>query len=130
MDEKERQKLTVLVTAEEAESIKASAAKLGISVSEYIRNRTLARASDPPAGSFEALLRHLIFILTRLHVSVFAIAEAASTLSTEQLERVYDDALDEGLRYLAELPQHLAKAQQRLAAQTNTAPPAAEKGVV
>ena len=41
MEDKERQKLTVVVSSEEAETIKGAAAALGISLSEYGRNRML-----------------------------------------------------------------------------------------
>ncbi len=86
----------------------------------------LSDPTETPNHHFEALLRHLIYITNRTHIAVYSIAENAGTLTTDRLQIIYDDAVTAGLRYMAELPEIIAKAQAQIAAQTNTAPPAAE----
>ncbi len=126
MDEKQQQVISCKVSADEAEAIKAAAATFGMSVSEYVRSKVLAPAGQGPQGNFDALLRYLIYITNRTHMAVYAIAGNAGTLTTDRLQTIYDDAVTEGLRCMAELPERMAKTQAQIAAQTNTAPPAAE----
>ncbi len=125
MEDKEKRIVSFQVSADELEAIEGAAAKKGISRSEYVRSKVLAAAGEPQ-GNFEALLRYLIYITNRTHMAVYAIAENAGTLTTDRLQTIYDDAVTEGLRCMAELPERMAKVQAQIAAQTNTAPPAAE----
>jgi hypothetical protein len=127
VDEKQ-QVISCKVSEEEAEAIKASAAALSISVSEYVRKRALSRASEASTGDLEALIRYLMYMTNRLHIAVFSIPEVAGTLSTEQLRTIYDSAVPEAVQWMPELPKHMAKLQAQIAAHTSTAPPAAEKG--
>ena len=126
MDEKQQQVISCKMSADEAEAINAAAASLGISVSEYVRSKVLASAGECLQGNLEALLRYLIYITNRTHIAVYSIAQNAGTLTTDQLRTIYDDAVTAGLRYMAELPERMTKTQAQIAAQTNTAPPAAE----
>jgi hypothetical protein len=120
MEDKERQKLTVVVSPEEAETIKAAAAALGISLSEYGRNRMLAAAPDVTTGNLEALLRHLIYMESRTHIALYSIHEMAGTLSTTALQEVYEHAASESLKYMVALPDRIAKAQAQTAAETSS----------
>ena len=126
MEDKDKRIVSFQVSADELEAIEGAAAKQGISRSEYVRSKVLAPAGQGPQGNFEALLRYLIYITNRTHMAVYAIAENAGTLTTDRLQTIYDDAVTEGLRCMAELPERMAKTQAQIAAQTNTAPPAAE----
>jgi hypothetical protein len=124
VDEKQ-QVISCKVSEEEAEAIKASAAALSTSVSEYVRKRALSRASEASITNLEALIRYLIYMTNRLHIAVFSIPEVAGPLSTEQLQTIYESAVTEAVEWMAELPKHVAKLQ----AQMTTAPPTAEKKV-
>jgi uncharacterized protein (DUF1778 family) len=132
MEEKERQKLTVLVSPEEAEGIKASAATLGISVSEYIRPRTLAAVDRPPTDRLERIVRYNNYVLDRLHMALYAIADAQGAVPTERLRELYQEGFTQSIENLSDLDERITKMERGLAtylaAQTHTAPPAAEKG--
>jgi hypothetical protein len=123
VDEKQ-QVISCKVSDEEAEAIKAAAAALSISVSEYVRNRALSRASETSAPNLETLLHYLMYMINRLHVAVFSIPEVAGTLSTEQLQTIYDSAGTEAVEWMNGLPEHMGKLQTRM----NTVAPAPEKG--
>jgi hypothetical protein len=127
VDEKQ-QVISCKVSDEEAETIKASAAALSISVSEYVRKRVLSRASEASTSNLETLSRFIIYMINRLHIAVFSIPEVAGTLSTEQLQTIYDSAVPEAVEWMPELPKHMAKLQAQITAHTNAAPPVAEKG--
>ena len=118
--------LSFRLPADAVATIEARAAKAGLSRSEYLRARVLSDPAETPNNHFEALLRYLIYITNRTHIAVYSIAENAGTLTTDRLQTIYDDAVTAGLRYMTELPERMAKTQAQIAAQTNTAPPAAE----
>jgi hypothetical protein len=131
MDTTNTQVMSLRLSSEEVQKIDAAAAAAGMSRADYTRSRLLSPnpAPAPEAGSkhFEDLLLHLIYIANRIHVAVYYIAETAGTLPTERLEELYDEVAEEGIRYLNDLPQHMAKVQAQMTAQANTAPSAAEK---
>jgi len=114
------------VSIEEAETIDAAAKALGMTRSDYLRSRVLSAPSATPTANLEALLLYLIYITNRTHIAVYSIAENAGTPTTDRLRTIYEDAVTAGLRYMIELPERMAKTQAQIAAQTNTAPPAAE----
>ena len=128
MDEKQQQVISCKVSDDQAEVIKARAAALGISVSEYVRNRAVG-ADDTSTTSFETLLRQVLYVVARVHAAVYSIAETAGTVSTDRLHEIYDECAREGMRYLEELPNAIAKVQARITAQTTPAPTTAEKKV-
>jgi hypothetical protein len=125
MDDKERQKLTVVVSPEEAETIKAAAAALGISVSEYGRNRMLPSVADATSGDVGALLRHLIYMESRTHIALYSIHEMADTLPTAELKKIYDHAITESNKYMVALPDLMVRDRARIAAQAAGATAAA-----
>jgi predicted DNA binding CopG/RHH family protein len=127
MEEKEQRVITFKLSAEEADILDGRASQAGMSRSDYLRTVIFAPTRSPN-DNLEELLRHLIYIADRTHIAVYYIAEIAGTLPTERLQAIYDEAAQEGVRYLNELPQRIATVQAQLAAQSNTAPPAAEKG--
>src|SRR5258708_6985026 len=92
------------VSAKERQALDEEATKAGLTLTEYVRSKVLSRASTSSAESFERLLRHLIYYVNRIHVAVYSIAETAATLSTDQLQEIYDDAVQESIRYLNDLP--------------------------
>jgi hypothetical protein len=126
VEDKERRMISFQVSADELEAIEGEAARQGISRSEYLRTKVMAQPGEGPQGITEALLRHLIYITSRTHIAIYSIAEEQGSLSTERLQGIYDAALAEGLTYINELPQRIAKAEAQRAAQTNSAPPAAK----
>jgi predicted outer membrane protein len=126
VEDKERRMISFQVSADELEAIEGEAAKQGISRSEYLRTKVLARASEGQHDDLEVLLRHLIYIATRTHNAVYSISEEQGSLATERLQRIYDRALTDGVKYMNELPQRIAKANAQIAGNTNGAPPAAE----
>jgi hypothetical protein len=122
MEDKERRFLSFQVSADEAEAIEAAATKEGISRSEYLRNRVLAPLSEAPAARFEALLRHAVYILQRIHTATYAIPErlaADGFLSTETLTAIYQQSLHETLRYMTEFDEQVAKIQAQIVAHPN-----------
>lgn len=132
MPDQKDTKMQLAVSAEEAEAIKSAAAQQGISVSQYLHARVFEGHSPPLStpgdgvewmGKFEGLLRHLVYITNRIHCATFSIPAAANVLTEDRLQQIYDETAEEGRRYLAALPEHIAKTQARI-----TAPPAGEKG--
>ena len=126
MEEREQRMFNFKVSIEEAETIDAAAKGLGMTRSDYLRSRVLLPLNTIPSSNLEALLRYLIYITNRTHIAIYSIAENEGTLTTERLRGIYDDTVTAGLRYMTELPERIAKTQAQIAAQTNTAPPAAE----
>jgi len=127
MDDKEQKVITFKLSVEETEALDARATHAGMSRSDYLRMVLFAPA-EAPSADLEPILRHLIYIANRTHTAVYSIAETAGTLSSDQLQEIHDACRLEGLRYVSDLPQCMAKVQAQITAQTNTAPPAAEKG--
>jgi hypothetical protein len=123
VDEKQ-QVMSFKLSEEEAEAIKATASTEGISVSEYLRNRAVPRSHETSPANLETLLHYLMYMINRLHIAVFSIPEVAGTLSTEQLETIYDSAGTEAVEWMNELPKHMGKLQTRM----NTAAPAPQRG--
>jgi predicted DNA binding CopG/RHH family protein len=126
----EERKVSFRISAEEDEIIKAAAREQGISVSEYVRARVLSDgvtsdkgAAETQVSHIERLLRHLVYITSRTHVAVYSIAQTAGTISTEQLREIYDGARAEGLDYMANLAERMAKAEARIASQSRTNKP-------
>jgi replicative DNA helicase len=132
MNEENLVAFTFKVSADEAEVIQAAADQEGISrseclrnaISKYIRNRTQTPA-DAPTSNVEALLRHLIYIGSRIHIALYALHETAGTLSTAALQEVYEHAVSESLKYMVGLDDRITKTQTQIAAQANSAAPAA-----
>ena len=114
MEDQERRIVSFQVSAAEAESIEAAAAKEGVSRSEYLRQKLLSPRPEAPTTDIEAMLRHLIYITNCTHGGVYAIAEAAGTLPTKRLREVYNENAGRAARYMAELPKHLARIQDRV----------------
>jgi hypothetical protein len=123
MDEKERRFISFQVSAKEAETIEAAAAQQGVSRSEYLRQKLLAPAVQPTNCDIEAMLRHLIHITNCTHGAVYSIAETAGTVPTPQLREIYDDLTTAMTRYLADLPNRMAKVQERVRQQKLSDPP-------
>lgn len=132
----EQTKLTVTVTSDEAEAIKAAASQRGVSVSQYLHAKVFEKHSPPLSApgdgvewmsKFEALLRQAIYLANRVHVVSFALAEAVGTLTVDQLQKVYDESAEEADRYVTqELPKRIATLQAQLAAEA-TKPAAANE---
>ena len=126
----EERKVSFRISAEEDEIIKAAAREQGISVSEYVRARVLSGGTASDKGvaetrvsQIERLLRHLVYITSRTHVTVYAIPEIAGIISTKQLREIYENARTAGLEYMAELPERMAKAETHIASQGRTVTP-------
>lgn len=126
----EERKVSFRISAEEDEIIKAAARDQGISVSEYVRARVLSDGATSDKGvaktrvsHIERLLRHLVYITSRIHVAVYALPEIAGTISSKQLREIYEGARTAGLEYMAELPERMAKAETQIASQSRTETP-------
>ena len=130
MDSANTQVMSIRLSSEELQKIEAEAVEAGMSRADYIRRILLSARAIAPADAgnshIEALLRHLIYITNRIHIAVYSITETAGTVSTDRLETTYENSQTEGLQYMADLPKIMAKVQALVAAQTDTAPPAAE----
>ncbi len=130
MESANTQVMSIRLSSEELQKLDADATEAGIGRADYVRRTLLSARATPPADAgnrhIEALLRHLIYITNRIHMAVYSIAETAGTLSTERLETIYENSATEGLQYMADLPKIIAKVQDQVAAQSDTAPPAAE----
>jgi hypothetical protein len=124
MDDKPQQVISCKVSFEEAETIKSRAAALGISLSEYLRNRALSQPADVSNDRLEALVKHAIYLANQIYTGLFSIAEAQGKagrfLSTEQLREVYDRVRADALRYAVEFPGHFEAVQAEIAAAANT----------
>ena len=130
MESANTQVMSIRLSAEELQKIEAEAVEAGMSRADYIRRTLLSVPATAPADAgnrqIEALLRHLIYITNRIHIAIYSIAETAGTVSTDRLETIYENSVTEGLQYMADLPKIIAKVQALVAAQTDTAPLAAE----
>jgi len=119
VEEKDQRMLNFKVSVEEAETIDAAAKAGNMTRSDYLRSRVLAApALTPTTSDIERLLRHLVYIASRTHVAVYAIPEAAGTISTKQLREMYEGARTAGLEYMAELAERMAKAETYIASQS------------
>jgi hypothetical protein len=127
MDERD-QTIGFRVSAKERQALDEEATKAGVSLTEYVRSKAFSAASAAPTADLEALIRYLIYMINRLHVAVFSIPEVAGTLSTEQLQTIYESAVTEAVQWMPELPKHMAKLQAQITAHTSGATAAAEKG--
>jgi mobilization protein NikA len=118
VEEKDQRMFNFKVSVEEAETIDAAAKAGNMTRSDYLRSRVLAAPALTPTAEVERLLRHLVYIASRTHVAVYAIPEAAGTISTKQLREMYEGARTAGLEYMAELAERMAKAETHIASQS------------
>jgi hypothetical protein len=115
VDEKQPQVISCKVSAEEAEAIKARAAALEISVSEYVRTRAL---SDPLTAnrSVEESLRYIIYLIENLHLSTYLIAEKSAFLQPQQLHEILKDATRQAALHAHQLDSNFARLRDLIAA--------------
>jgi hypothetical protein len=125
MDDK-GQVVTFRVTPKELEELDTEAKQAGLARSDYIRSRVFSPLPVPLDGNVELLLRHVIYIAVRTHSAIYSIPEQQGSLSTERLQQIYDRALTDGVKYMNELPQRIAKANGQIAGHTNGSSPGAE----
>jgi hypothetical protein len=122
MDDKQQQVISCKVSPDEAETIKARATALGISVSEYMRNRALAPPSEASTNRLEDLVKHTIYTINQIHTAIYSIAEAQGKagrfLSTEQLREVYNRVRADAIRYAVQFPSNFEAVQAEIAAAT------------
>jgi len=128
MNEENLVALTFKVSTDEAEVIQANADEEGVSRSEYLRNAIsryirngMRTPADAPTGNVEALLRHLIYMASRIHIALYAIPQTAGTLSIKVLKEIYEGTRSESVKYLVELSDVLAATQAKIAEQANSA---------
>jgi hypothetical protein len=120
MDEK-GQMIGFRVTAKEREQLDAEAAQSGVSLTDYIRRKVLATEEVPPRANLERLLRHVIYMASRIHIAVYAMHEMAGTLSKDELKKIYEGTRPASAKYLAELSDELTSTEARIAEQVGSA---------
>jgi len=107
-------------TPQEIASIDARAKAAGMSRADFARSKVVAAEEAPPQANVEALLRHLIYMASRIHIALYAIPQMAGTLSTKALKEIYEGTRSESVKYLAELSDVLAATQAKIAEQANS----------
>jgi hypothetical protein len=128
MSEENLLALSFKVSADEAQSIQAAADEQGISRSEYLRNaisesirNRKQTLGDDPRDNVEGLLRHLIYMASRIHIALYTMNEIAGTLSVDQLKKIYEGTRRASAKYLAELSDELTSTEARIAEQVRSA---------
>src|SRR5208283_958364 len=104
-------------TPQEIASIDARAKAAGMSRADFARSKVVATEEPPSQANLEALLRHLIYMVSRTHIALYAIPETAGTLSTEALEKIHESVRIEGLKYLVDLNDVLAATEVKITTQ-------------
>jgi hypothetical protein len=127
MDERD-QTIGFRVTAKERQTLDEEATKAEQTLTEYVRSKAFSAGNTAPTRDLEPLSRYLMYMINRVHIAVFSIPEVAGTLSTEQLQTIYDSAVPEAVEWMPELPKHMAKLQAQIAAHTSGAGAATDKG--
>lgn len=92
--------LSFRVPADAVAAIEAQAAKAGMNRSEYLRARALSAESAEQPPDTETLLRHIIFMLARVHNALYMMPEMEGNLSYAQLRAIYKLTEKKGLEYL------------------------------
>ena len=75
-------------------------------VADHLRSGVEATVAAPDTIK---LLRHAIYILTRLHVGMYAIPEKHGQMTTEQLREVFEMTRGSAREYMLGLDKHIAK---------------------
>jgi hypothetical protein len=124
MSEENLLALSFKVSTDEAQIIQAAADEKGISRSEYLRNaiseyihNRKRTPADAPTSNVERLLRHVIYMASRIHIAVYSMHEMAATLSKDQLKTIYEGTRSASAKYLAELSDELTLTEARIAEQ-------------
>ena len=65
--------------------------------------------TQEPNSETAKLLKHAIYILTRLHVGMYAIPEKHGQMTTEQLREVFEMTRGSAREYMLGLDKHIAK---------------------
>ena len=110
MDSRQPQIFSFQVSRGEAEEIETAMRSAGMKRSEYLRKKVLSPVSKELPTDAIKLLRHIIYILARIHSAAYYIPERQQTLTTEALQAIYDDTIKSAREYIAHLDEHLAAA--------------------
>ena len=123
MEEKSTKILSFEVPAEQAQAAAEAAKELGISLSEYLRKRLLNLISGkeetgpiPLSRDPIMLLQHILYCVQRIHSNQHQIAHMTGALSAEDLDVLGNHTIEQGINFLANLEQRMAKTRQDLAA--------------
>ncbi|HEX4211553.1 MAG TPA: hypothetical protein VHY56_14235 [Candidatus Binataceae bacterium] len=134
MEDSELRTITFKVSSEEAESLDAAVQESGLTRSDYIRQRLVARQqSAQPAvkvaetRDLTVLLHQVLFGLDRIYNAMHQMAGRAGALTAEQLDVIDHATARGGIDFLSNIDERIAKTRKRLAERLATAPPAAGK---
>lgn len=127
MEEKDTKILSFEVSAEEAQTVADAARELGISRSEYLRQRLLTTVKTKPENpgakryseNLIMLLQETLYGLQRTHVSLFGIANL-SGVDQDELEKLSSDARDCSINYIANLEARIGETRQQVSAVQDT----------
>jgi Ribbon-helix-helix protein, copG family len=125
VERQEPQTISFQVSAEEAKGINSAAEAMGVSRSEYIRERVLSPIINTPGTSIEALLRYIVWTQQRLHVAMFSIVEYQSlfakneglpwpALSKEDLQGILGEAYGASIQFMATLHERLLRMEGQI----------------
>lgn len=117
--------LSFKVPPDAAAMIEARAIKAGINRSEYLRARALSADTAEAEADTTTLLRHIIYILARLHNGLYLIPDRQKILPTESLKEIYDETAKLACEYLRDLDQRIARVRDLVHSENVTAPPVA-----
>jgi len=79
-------------------------------IQEMVTTFALDQTDDRSSADTIKLLRHVIYMLARVHEALYEIPERQGIMTTESLQGIYDDTLKGGRAYLAALDKHIARA--------------------
>jgi hypothetical protein len=103
--------LSFKVSADDIPKIEQRAAAAGMNRSEYLRHCALSSANQDSSAETNKLLRHIIYILARIHSAAYFIPERQQVLSTEALQSIYADTIKSARNYMADLDNKLPAVQ-------------------
>ena len=106
--------LSFKVPSDAVAIIDSSAEKAGMNRSEYLRSRALSDTAIGEDENITALLRHIVYILARLHNGMYMIPERQGALSTNSLEEIYAETARHAGTYLRELDERISKLNKQL----------------
>jgi hypothetical protein len=112
-------------------AIERAAEKAAVSRSEYLR--TIILASITPAETMAetrdstVLFHQILFVLDRIHNGMYMMAEMAETLSPEQIRAIEYDTDTDGIDFLSNIDERIARTRRRLVERLAAAPPVAGK---
>ena len=126
MDKPKSRIISFQVSAEEEIDLNNAAEAMGISRSDYIRERVLSPIINTPSTSIETMLRYIVWTQQRLHIALFSIVEFQSmlakneglpwpALSKEDLQGILGEAYNVSVTFMTTLRERLLQMEGQIA---------------